>query len=508
MRRAREQSRALFISGAWHSVPLAKDTKKGGPPDRLDASNHHVMGDHLLTHADGPRRHLGVGQATLLALGMIMTTDTLKTAPTVAVSIGTWHFYGLWVLGGLLSMVGAMCYVEMATAFPDPGGDYAFLRRAWGRDLGLLFAWSRFSIMHTGWIALMAFMFADYLAALTSLGHVGRVVVAEVAVAALTGLNQMHVKRGFLTQSVLVALVALGFAAVVAAAAKLALTGQTPAIAPPAGATPSIANISVALIYVFLAYGGWSDAATLSAEVRGDRRGMQVAILGSLAILMALYLALNGAMMVGLGPAALAQSNAPAADLMGRAFGKAGDVMIVLVVGVSAVASINSTLIVGARTTYAAARDAPRLAALGRWDADRGVPARAILAEGGFAMLLILGGAFAKSGFSAMVDYMTPVYWVFITLSMGALMILRRRHPDAVRHARTPFYPLFPLTFMAIAVYMFIASLLDLGLGALFGAGVMGLGVGVVGWLRGGENAADGPELVSSSPLSHEEHEV
>ncbi len=347
--------------------------------------------------------------------------------------------------------------------------------------------------MHTGWIALMAFMFADYLAAVTPLPHVGRVLVAEAAVAALTGLNLMHVKRGFFTQSVLVVVVALGFAAVVAATVVLALNGQTRVLAPAASAPPSIANISVALIYVFLAYGGWSDAATLSAEVRGEGRGMQAAVLGSLAILMAIYLALNGALMAGLGPAGLARSVAPAADLMSRAFGRAGGVTIVLVVGLSAVASINSTLIVGARTTYAAARDAPRLAALGRWNAERGVPARAVLAEGGFAMILTGAGGFATSGFSAMVDYMTPVYWFFVTLSMGALMIRRRRHQEAVRHARTPLYPLFPLTFMVVAVYMFIASLLDLGLGALFGAGVMGLGVGVVAWLRGGDNSLRDP---------------
>jgi APA family basic amino acid/polyamine antiporter len=454
-----------------------------------------VTGDRSPGDAHGPRRHLGMAQATVLALGMILTTDTLKTAPTVALSVGGWRFYGLWVLGGLLSMIGAMCYVEMATAFPDPGGDYAFLRRAWGRDLGLLFAWSRFSIMHTGWIALMAFMFADYAAALAPVSHLGRVLVAEAVVAAMTGLNLMHVKRGFLTQSALVVLVALGFAGVVAAAVTLAFAGQAPALVASARPAPSIGEISVALIYVFLAYGGWSDAATLSAEVRGERRGMQTAILGSLTLLMAIYLALNAAMMAGLGQAGLAHSAAPAADLMRRAFGGAGSVTIVLVVGVSAVASINSTLIVGARTTYAAARDAPRLAALGRWDAERGVPARAVVAEGGFAMVLIVAGGFAASGFAAMVDYMTPVYWFFIALSMGALMILRRRHPDAVRHARTPLYPLFPLTFLAIAVYMFVASLLDLGVGALFGAGVMALGVGAVAWARGGPEtpAGSGP---------------
>ena len=418
---------------------------------------------------------------------MIMTTDTLKTAPTVALNIGTWHFYGTWVLGGLISMVGGFCYVEMATAFPDPGGDYNFLRKAYGREVGWLFAWSRFSIMHTGWMALMAFMFADYAGDLFGLGHIGRTLFALATIGALMGLNLTHVRRGFLTQAGLIGLVTLGFAAVVAAAVTLAVTGRLPATAQlPAhtAAAPSLGQYTVALIYIFLAYGGWSDAATLSAEVRSDRRGMLIAIMGSLAVLMAIYLALNWAMMVGLGPGALAASTAPAADLMGRAFGPAGKTLIVAVVGVSAIASINSTLIVGARTTYAAARDVPLLAVIGRWDGARGVPARAVLAEGGFAMLLVIAGTFAQSGFNAMVDYMTPVYWLFVLMSMGALIILRRRHPQAPRPVKTPLFPLFPALFMAVSLYMFVAGLFDLGAGALYGAGVMVAGAVLILVLR------------------------
>ncbi len=426
---------------------------------------------------DAPRRHLGAAQAVLLALGMIMSTDTLRTAPTVAQSIGTWHFYGVWVLGGLMSMIGAFCYVEMATAFPDPGGDYNFLSKAYGREVGFLFAWSRFAIMHTGWIALMAFLFADYAASLVNLGHAGRTVFATGTVAVLTGLNLLHVRRGFLTQAGLVLLVALGFAAVVAAAVDLAATGQLPRVAAPVATPPSLSGFTVALIYIFLAYGGWSDAATLSAEVRSDRRGMLVAIMGSLGLLMLIYLALNGAMMAGLGAAGLARSTAPAAEVMGRAFGPVGQTLIVAVVGISAIASINSTLIVGARTTFAVARDTPLLAAIGRWHGGRGIPARAVLVEGGFAILLVVAGGFAESGFNAMVSYMTPVYWLFIVLSMGALMILRHRHPEASRHVRTPLYPLFPLLFMAISIYMFVGGLLDLGVGALYGAAVMVAGV-------------------------------
>jgi len=427
----------------------------------------------------GPRRHLGMVHAMILALGMIMTTDALKTASTVAMNAGDWRFYGLWVLGGLISMVGAFCYVEMATAFPDPGGDYSFLTRAYGRTIGLLFAWSRFSIMHTGWIALMAFLFADYAGSLVPMGQVGRSLFALVTVAAMTGLNLLHVRMGFQVQAGLVVMVALGFAAVIAAAVTLGLTHALPAGGGAAHA-PQFGKVSIALIYVFLAYGGWSDAATLSAEVSSDRRGMLVAIMGSLVILMVIYLALNGAMMIGLGPAALAHSTAPAAELMGRAFGPTGKTLIVAIVGGSAVASINSMLIVGARTTYAAARDTPALHRFGRWDAERGTPARAVLAEGGCAMLLVIAASFATSGFNAMIDYMTPVYWFFIALSMGALMLLRRRFPDAPRWGRTPLYPLFPVSFMLLAIYMFVTSLFDLGVGALYGAGVMAAGAVIV----------------------------
>jgi len=441
-----------------------------------------VKDDHAIAPTDAPKRHLGVAHATILALGMIMTTDTLKTAPTVALNIGGWHFYGMWVLGGLLSMIGAMGYVEMATAFPDPGGDYNFLSKAYGRQIGLLFAWSRFSIMHTGWIALMAFMFADYAGAVIPMNPVGHTLFALATVAALLSLNLMDVRTGFITQAGLVGLVTLGFASVVAAAIKLGLDGGLPAavIAPTPAAAPSLKQMSVALIYIFLAYGGWSDAATLSAEVRSDRRGMLVTIIGSLLVLMAIYIALNGAMLAGLGLPGLAQSTAPAADLMGRAFGEAGKTLIVVVVGVSAVASINSTLIVGARTTYAATRDVPALTAIGRWDGGRGVPARAVLAEGGFAMVLVIVGAFASSGFSAMVNYMTPVYWLFMMASMGAVMVLRRRFPNAPRPVRTPFYPLFPVSFLLISAYMFVSSLIDLR-GALYGAGVLAVGAVLIG---------------------------
>ncbi|GLK90378.1 APC family permease [Pseudomonas turukhanskensis] len=427
----------------------------------------------------GPKRHLGVFQALLVTLGMVITTDILKTAPTVALNVGAEHFYWVWVLGGVLSMVGALCFAEMATAFPHPGGDYHFLRRTYGDRVGFLFAWSRFAVLHTGWIALSAFLFGDYFNAVLPLGAHGSALYAGGLIAALVLVNLLGVRVGFATQTVLVSLLTLGFFSIVAAGVWLAWQGvEAPLPAFPAEPEQTgVAGFSAAMIFVFLAFGGWSDAATLSAEVRDGQRGMFIAMLGALTVLLGIYLALNWAFVGGLGFDGLAASAAPAVELLQRAFGSFGVLIILPVVAVAAIASINSTLMVGARTTYAAARDVPSLHRLGTWDDSRGVPRRALVVEGAFALLLVVFGSLANSGFNAMVEYMTPVYWLFLALSSLALILLRRRHPEVPRPIRVPLYPVLPLLFFALCLYMLWSSLAYVGYGAFLGVAVLAVGV-------------------------------
>lgn len=429
----------------------------------------------------------------LLALGMIMSTDALKTAPTVAANVGHWHFVALWVAGGLVSLVGALTYVEMATSFPDPGGEYSFIRRAWGDSAGALYAWSRFAIMHTGWVALMAHLAADYAAPSLGLGPAGKMIFALAIVALMSGLNIMHVRLGFFTQALLVLVVAIGFSSVIVAGLIVppvpALTG---------GAAPAPGQLAVALIYIFLAYGGWSDAATLSAEVRSGTYGMLIAVIGSIGLLSLIYVGLNWAMMRGLGETVLGQSSAPAADLAQRAFGWGGAVLVGAVVAISAIASINSTIIVCARTTYAAARDIPRLQQLAHWHPTRGTPTQAVIAVAIVSLILTLASGLTGSGFSTMVDYMTPVYWLFVGLGMAAGIRLRIAYPDQPRPIRTPLFPLFPLSFLILASYMLYASLAHLGWGAAFGAAVLGLGAVLLRWQHHGNRVS--PALGRQGP--------
>ena len=426
----------------------------------------------------GPGRHLPVFQALLITLGMVITTDILKTAPTVALNVGPDYFYLVWVLGGVASMIGALCFAEMATAFPHPGGDYHFLRTAYGERMGFLFAWSRFSVMHTGWIALSAFMFADYFNAVVPLGRYGSGLFAGAVIAALVLLNLSGKHIGFITQTFLVGLLALGFLSIASAGVWLKWQGIEPPT-PSVMVTPEntgMAGFSAAMIFVFLAFGGWSDAATLSAEVRDGRRGIFIAMLGALTVLMIIYLALNWAFVQGLGFAGLAASNAPGVELLNRAFGAPGVLLILLMVGIAAIATINSTLLVGARTTYAAARDVPQLRSFGDWDDRHGVPRKALLAEGAVALLLVVFGSFTQSGFNTMVEYLTPVYWLFLSLSSVALIILRRRFPRVPRPVRVPLYPLLPLLFFGLCLYMLYSSVTVVGYGAFLGIGVLLIG--------------------------------
>lgn len=447
----------------------------------------------------GPQRHLRIGGAVLLTLGMMMTTDLLKTAPTVAQNVGEALFYPAWLLGGLLSLVGALCFAELATTFPHAGGDYHFLRLAYGSRLGFVFAWSRFAVMHTGWIALSAFLFSEHLVAVLPLGGLGSAGCAAALIALLVLVQLAGVRSGFMTQTALVALTALGFAAIVGAGLWLRFHGyEVPAVTATTTPRGGIAGFSAAMIYVFLALGGWSDAATLSAEVRDGRRGMFLALIGGLGLLLLIYLAVNWAFIRGLGFDGLAASEAPAVTLLTRAFGSGAAWLLVAIVGISAVSSINAVLIAGPRTTYAAARDVAALRALGEWDDSRGVPARAVLAIGVMSLLLVLFGSTAKSGFNAMVEYMTPVYWGFLALSSFAVIVLRRRYPEVPRPIRVPLYPLLPLLFFALCLYMLYSSISYIGYGALLGVGVLLAGAVLLGLLRRYVRRAELSENVQS----------
>jgi amino acid transporter len=425
-----------------------------------------------------PRRHLNVWHAVSVCVGMVIGAGIFSTTPIAAANMATSGGLLLaWAFGGAMSLAGALCFAEMAAAFPDAGGDYYFLYKAYGPRLGFLFAWSRFAVIHTGSMAMLAFVFGDYLGQVVDMGPHGSAIYAALIVVALVGVNLAGIRFGIHTQVALMSVVLFGLASVGAAGAWISLRGLPPAHpAYLAGAAPET-HVGTALVFIFLAYGGWSDAATLSAEMRDGERGIKRALLLGMATVTALYLVVNWALLRGLGLAGLSVTDAPAAELMLRAFGRPGQLMIVTVVALTSITVLNALLIAGARTTYAAARDTVTLQRLGRWHVVRGTPPAAILALGAVALLLVGFGAYTRQGFATMVDYLSPVYWFFLALSGGAFFILRRRYPRVRRPYHAPLYPLLPLAFMLGSVYVLYSSLAHVKIGAVTGVVVMLIGV-------------------------------
>ncbi|MFG6467795.1 APC family permease [Roseateles sp. BYS87W] len=433
-----------------------------------------------------PERRLDVRHAGALCVGMVIGAGIFKTSPLAAQALGDpAQLLWAWALGGVLSLVGGLCFAELAAAFPDTGGDYHFLRRAYGHRLGFLFAWSRFAVIHTGSMALLGFVFGDYLAQVVDLtpwlGPHASALMAAGLIVVLTALNLLGVRVGLGTQLGLSAAVLLGLVLLGLGAGAQVLAGHPPVTPPPA--TPG-SDWHLALVFVFLAYGGWSDAATLSAELRDPQRGIQRALLLGLGLVMGLYLLANWAYLRVLGVAGLAASEAPAADLMHVAFGRGAELLMVGVVTLTALSVMNALLIAGPRTTYAAARDLAAEWHLARWNHARGTPTGAVLATAGVALLLVAFGDLTRGGFSTMVDYLSPVYWFFMTLSALAVIVLRRREPHALRPVRVPLYPALPLLFAASSAYVLWSSVVYVKAGAVVGVAVLAVGAALL-WGHG-----------------------
>ncbi len=430
-----------------------------------------------------PARSLSEWHAVSVCIGMVIGAGIFITTPLAAANVPSGGvLLAVWIFGGAMSLAGALCFAEMSAAFPDAGGDYHFLRRAYGDGVGFLFAWSRFAVIHTGSMALLAFTFGDYLATLVPLGEYGGAWFAAATIVALAALNLAGLKFGIGTQVWLLWLVLAGMVAVVTAGVWLAGTSEQPAAT--AAAEPLPFALGTALVYVFLAYGGWSDTATLSAEIRDQQRGMKRALLIGMGLVTLLYVLVNWAYVRGLSQDGLARSEAPAADLMLAAFGAPGQTLIVAIVALTAITSMNAILIAGSRTTYAAARDTAGLEPLRSWHVARGTPRAAIVATAGLALALVAFGAYTRGGFATMVDYLSPVYWLFMTMSGIALLVLRRRYPDAPRPFRVPGYPWVPLAFIASSAYVLYSSLRYVRIGAVAGVVVLAAGLALLVVLR------------------------
>jgi len=427
-----------------------------------------------LTNNPEPQPSFNVIEAGAIIVGIVIGAGIFKTPALVAANVDSdLSFLLIWLLGGFISFLGALCYGELATTYPQPGGEYHYLTRSFGKEIALLFAWARLSVMQTGSIALLAFVFGDYVAQLVPLGDRTSAIYAALAVITLTGINALGIQPSKWLQNWLTAAKLVGLLFIFLTG--LALTLHSPPVVSPTSNPEG--SYGSAMIFVLLTYGGWSEAAYLSAEIQNVQRNMVRVLVSSIGAIALVFLLVNWAYLQSLGLSAIANSEAVAADLMRHALGEVGAKFISLLIAVSALGAMQGTIFTGARTNYALGQDWRLFSWLGRWDKRTHTPLNALFVQGAITLALILLGTLTRSGFATMVEYTAPVFWFFLLLTTLSLFVLRTVEPDVSRSFCVPLYPLTPLLFCATCVYMLNASLTYTGIGALVGTGVLLSGV-------------------------------
>jgi len=438
--------------------------------DRDPGSNHAVTG--------APKPLLSVSDGIVLTCGMVIGVGIFKAPSIVAgATSSAAQFLGAWLLGGLVSLCGALVYAELAARHPDTGGEYAYLSRGLGRGVAFVFAWSRISVIQTGAIALVAFVFGDYASELLRLGDHSAALYAALGVIALTALNVAGTLQSKALQKILQTLLFAGL--VVIGIAGLA-TGGVPKPADAGGG----GAFGLAMIFVLLTYGGWNEAAYLAGEVRDARRNMTRILIWGVVIISTLYLFVNVGYLAALGQEGMRGSKVVAADVIRVTIGDKGATLLALIVCISALTTMNAAIFTGARTTWALGRDFPLFARLGRWRDAGGTPVNALLLQGAIALVLVAASASTPDGFSAMVAYTSPVFWTFFLLTAVTLFVFRLRG-GAPPAFQVPLYPLIPLAFCAACLFM-LYSAIDYVRNPIFGPkfGAMVLG-GLIVMLAG-----------------------
>ncbi len=425
-----------------------------------------------------------------LLVGVVIGIGIFGFPPLVARPASSPAMYmAFWVAGAALMLVGALCYAELGSAYPHRGGEYHYLNLAWGPRIGFLFAWSRGMVVQTGSIAAAALIYGEYANDLLPLPtQLGASLHAASAVVAMTVLNMLGTRESKNVQHVFTALTLAGVATVILAGLFAPGLPPTPAATlPDPAAQGSLAGAwGMGLILVLLTYGGWNEAAYLSGELDNPKRNVSRVLVAGTLLVAACYILANLAFLEIFGLEGLRQTQAVAADLMRVAAGPSSAAALGVLVSLTALCTINSSILTGARVYFALGRDLPRLRALGQWHQQSRSPRRALLVQAAIVLALIAVGRYGGNAIETMVAYTAPVFWMFMLLIALSVWRLRVLDPDRHRPFKVPLYPFTPMIFALACAALTWASVRYAGLGALLGLAVLAAGIPLLLWTERG----------------------
>jgi len=393
----------------------------------------------------------------------------------------------VWIVGGLLSLAGALSYAELSAALPEAGGEYVYLREAYGPVWGFLYSWTQMWVAKSGSIAALATGFflylADFFRQLDTVfytlplpwgprggpleiryGQIGAILL----ILGLAWLNYSGVKFGGGVQTAVTAIKV----ALIAAIIVVGLAFGHAEASRETATSVNLAGFIAALVAALWAYDGWNNASMVGSEVRDPQRNLPRALIGGTVTVIVIYLFANAAYFYVLSPARVAGSPRVAAEMVSRIVGPNGGHAVSIAAMISIFAALNGSILSGARVPFAAARDGYFFSSLGRVHTQRHTPAAAIVGLGLWSCLLVLSGKYDD-----LFNLVIFASWILYAMTAAAVIVLRRKRPDMLRPYRTLGYPAVPILFVAGAAILLASTLLDRRRESLMGIGIMAAGL-------------------------------
>ncbi len=443
------------------------------------ADSGEISGGNLFSESTQLKRELGLLETISIVINRIIGSGIFRTpGPIMALTLSTSMFGTVWVLGGLITVLAAMCYSEMVAMMPKSGGPYVYLRAAYPPVWAFLRGWAMFFVSETGSIAAVALVFAEYSSALwkivygVPLPHLAVIAISLGTIGVLTAVNCFGVFLSGIVQDI------FGFIKVAALGAVIGICFAAPGdvahfsspFLPERFSLSTVLAVGAALRYAFFAYSGWEGATYVAEEVKNPRKNLPLSLFIGIVGVFALFMAANAAYIYQLPIEAVKKANWIAVDAMQAAVGGLGGALISVAVMINTSGNVNTQILVKARTWQAMARDGLFF----KWFAEihprYKTPNYSLVFQGLWACVLLLFASGSQRSYETIIDFFSCTGTIFNMMTVAAVFVLRRKYPDANRPYRVWLYP-----YSVVFVLLFYAAYMAVTLFTAFVPSVLGL---------------------------------
>jgi basic amino acid/polyamine antiporter, APA family len=423
-------------------------------------------------------RVLGLWDVVSIVIGGVIGSGIFLVPADIARGVqAPLLIFGVWIVGGLLSYFGALAFAEMGAAMPRAGGMYNFLKEAYGSLLAFLFGWTLFLVIDAGALATLTVAFAsNYLPYFVKITPFGQKIVAAAFILFLIVVNYVGVRWGANLQNFLTVIKFAALAAVCVIVFIFAKDGSASNwVRPlPAGFNAGLlGSFGIALVASLWAYKGWESATYSAGEVKRPERNLPGGLLVGTMACVVIYIVTNLAYLYAFPASRIAQSPRIASEVMNVVVGPIGASVISFIILFSIMGAANQTILCSPRVYFAMARDGLFFKKIAEAHPRFLTPHLSIIALGVWGLVLTL----LLETFERLFTYVIFGEWIFFGLTVGAVIVLRKKRPDLPRPYKTLGYPVTPIIFILAALYISINSLVSQFKGTVFGLGIIVLGV-------------------------------